>query len=240
VKCWGAPSLGVAVQNVAEAFQVSAGGSHSCAVLSDGTVKCWGSNSSGQLGDGSLASSTSGVAVQNVTGAVQVSAGGSHSCAVLSDGTVKCWGSNSSGQLGDDALDNQNVAVSVPNVFGVNSLSTNSESSCVTLINGNVKCWGLQSANLDFDSTISVFGKVAEPDSFKQTVRELNRTSIKWTKPYSGASTVDKYRVRWSLDGQSWNEEEAVSSSFNLSDLSPNQEINFKIAAHLANTGVWI
>ena len=232
VKCWGAPSPGVAVQNVSGAVQVSAGGSHSCAVLSDGTVKCWGSNSSGQLGDGSTANSTAGVAVQNVSGAVQVSAGGSHSCAILSDGSVKCWGSNSSGQLGDDALANQSVAVIVPNVSGANSLSTNSESSCITLVNGNVKCWGLQSANLDFDATISVFGKVAQPDAFQQTVRELNRASIKWVQPYAGASIVDKYRVRWSLDGQSWTEEESSTPSFDLNGLASNQEINFKIAAH--------
>ena len=120
----------------------------------------------------------------------------------------------------------------MPNVSHANSLSTNSDSSCITSFNGNVKCWGSQSANLDFNATISVFGKVAQPDTFQQTIRELDRVSIDWVQPYAGDSTVDKYRVRWSLDGQSWTEEESIAPSFGLGGLAPNQEINFRIAAH--------
>lgn len=85
---------------------ISAGGSHSLALTSDGQLAAWGANSSGQLGTGGsaggsaipVAVSRSGVlAGKSVTA---IAAGGSHSVALLSDGTLAAWGLNSSGQLG--------------------------------------------------------------------------------------------------------------------------------------------
>jgi alpha-tubulin suppressor-like RCC1 family protein len=66
----------------------------------DGTVRCWGSNASGQLGNGTTTDSTSPITVSMITNAIAISAGGAHTCALLSDGTVACWGFNFSGQLG--------------------------------------------------------------------------------------------------------------------------------------------
>ena len=84
------------------ATSISAGSRHTCAVLSEGTVKCWGSGSSGQLGDGSTTSTQSTpVSVSSISTATSVSAKGPHTCAVLSGGTVKCWGYGNYGQLGD-------------------------------------------------------------------------------------------------------------------------------------------
>ncbi|MBI2400283.1 MAG: hypothetical protein HYV23_04390, partial [Deltaproteobacteria bacterium] len=82
------------------ASSLSTGDFHSCAV-SSGAVKCWGRNSSGQLGDDTVFDSFFPVLVTGMTDAVQVSAGGSHTCALFSDGTVWCWGNNADGQLGD-------------------------------------------------------------------------------------------------------------------------------------------
>lgn len=91
----------------------AAGYAHSCALLADNTIMCWGENFDGQLGNGSVigfipphpsASSTSTivpVAVSSISTASQVSLGQFHSCALLLNGTVRCWGKNSSGQLGD-------------------------------------------------------------------------------------------------------------------------------------------
>lgn len=92
------------------ARQIVAGSDHTCALLDDGSVKCWGYNTYGQLGQGDgrdrgIASGDMGdalPAVQLGAGrtAVKITAGRYHTCALLDDATLKCWGSNTRGQLG--------------------------------------------------------------------------------------------------------------------------------------------
>ncbi|HEY3357241.1 MAG TPA: kelch repeat-containing protein, partial [Polyangia bacterium] len=74
---------------------------HTCVILQDGTVKCWGVGSSGQLGEGNSLDRGAPVVVAGVTNARSLAVGGYHACAVLTDDTMKCWGSNTYGQLGD-------------------------------------------------------------------------------------------------------------------------------------------
>ena len=86
--------------------KVSAGYHHSCAILDNGDVKCWGRDQYGQLGDGGTNTDTntpSSTAIDLGTGrtAVAVSAGGYHTCAILDNGDLKCWGKDNYGQLGD-------------------------------------------------------------------------------------------------------------------------------------------
>ena len=91
----------VVVLDVADAVEVAAGAWHACARLRDGHVSCWGSNSSGELGDGGAGGSgRTATSAVGITTAVQIEAGWSHSCALLADGSVQCWGSNGTGQLG--------------------------------------------------------------------------------------------------------------------------------------------
>jgi alpha-tubulin suppressor-like RCC1 family protein len=135
------------VPGITNAVQVSIGIGHVCVLLSNGTVKCWGSGASGQLGFGSTTSVTSTpMLVSGISSAVQVSAGGNTSCAVLSDGTVKCWGSNSSGMLGNGSTTNSSSPVTVTGVSNAVSVAVSAGSSvCATLSSGSigsVKCWG--------------------------------------------------------------------------------------------------
>src|SRR5262245_32278448 len=81
--------------------QVVTGGRHSCALLSDGTARCWGYNFYGQLGDDSRVRRLQPVTVSGLSNAATLAAGQDHTCALLSDGTGRCWGRNDSGQLGD-------------------------------------------------------------------------------------------------------------------------------------------
>src|SRR5437867_3937554 len=82
---------------------VDLGAFYSCALLQDGTVRCWGQNDLGQLGNGTTTSSSTPVAAAGITGAAAVTAGGFHTCTRFPDGTVQCWGRNNAGQLGDPA-----------------------------------------------------------------------------------------------------------------------------------------
>jgi len=98
----------------------SAGRSHTCAMgrtssgSSTGDVYCWGSNGSGQLGDGTVTKRTNPVLVTGGFSFLSVSAGGNHTCGVTAEG-VYCWGSNSAGQLGNGGTGDSNVPVKVAN-----------------------------------------------------------------------------------------------------------------------------
>ena len=96
---------------------IAAGYSHTCALISDGTVTCWGNNYSGQLGDGSTTNSNLPVAVTGGALAgktvTDITAGYYHTCALISDGTVTCWGWNGYGGLGDGGNTDSNVPVAV-------------------------------------------------------------------------------------------------------------------------------
>lgn len=156
VDCWGnneAPGqLGngstapisdtpVAVSGITSATQISTGGSHSCALLTGGQVRCWGANGVGELGNGGTTPSSIPVAVTGIANATQVSAGGSHSCALLTTGQIKCWGSNISGELGDGTTVTSTVPVPVSGITNATRISNNNQ-SCALLSDGQVDCWG--------------------------------------------------------------------------------------------------
>jgi alpha-tubulin suppressor-like RCC1 family protein len=82
------------------ATALAAGGAHACALIADGTVRCWGANYRGQLADGTTTFRSAPVAVDGLSDAVGITAGNRHTCAVRRNRTVWCWGANDSGQLG--------------------------------------------------------------------------------------------------------------------------------------------
>ena len=94
------------VGNLSGIVSLTAGYQHVCALTSSGTVFCWGSNATGQLGNDTTNQEFTPVEVLGVAGAgdlsniVNLSAGNGHTCALASTGNVYCWGANSSGQLG--------------------------------------------------------------------------------------------------------------------------------------------
>jgi alpha-tubulin suppressor-like RCC1 family protein len=129
-------------------------GNHVCAVKEDGTVRCWGSNSSGQLGNGTGGAgqfSASPVTVgSNLTDAVAVAVGTAHSCALRATGSVACWGANSSGTLGDGTQTSRSSPVPVLNpdgstLIGVVAIAAGSSHTCAVRVDGTARCWGSKS-----------------------------------------------------------------------------------------------
>jgi alpha-tubulin suppressor-like RCC1 family protein len=85
---------------------IAAGSAHGLALKDDGIVWAWGNNNSGQLGDGTNATSTRPVQVSNLDGVKAIDGGGGYSLALKNDGTVWAWGGNFFGQLGDGTTTN--------------------------------------------------------------------------------------------------------------------------------------
>ena len=128
-----------------------------CALLSDGTVHCWGGNNAGQLGNGTKTNSNMPIEVPGITNAIAIAAGGFNSCALLADGTVLCWGYNDYGQLGSLGADTCDKPTGEKVVLSVNcstvpiivgqftnaaALAVDGATACVLFNGGTVRCWG--------------------------------------------------------------------------------------------------
>lgn len=130
--------------------EIAAGQSHSVALLSDGTMVAWGTNSSGQLGTGNTTLSALPVAVLS-NGAlagirfVAIAAGASHTLALSSDGRVFSWGSNQSGQLGRGSGTSTPAAITGGGMLEgqpVIAIAAGASHSLALASNGRVFAWG--------------------------------------------------------------------------------------------------
>ena len=117
-------------------------GGHTCVVVADGTVRCWGSNGAGQLGDETTGTPLGSVQVKGITTAVAVTTGKDHSCALLVDATVRCWGDNTFGQLGNGLFAPSLQPVTVRDITNAVSISGGSKHTCVRRSDGTIACWG--------------------------------------------------------------------------------------------------
>ena len=110
VNCWGeiinAEVTGAVIRNM-----LSSGEAHACTMKTEGLV-CWGSNSNGQLGNGSLDDSDVDIPVEGLEQSIiALAAGEKHTCVIYEDETVACWGKNELGQLGNNSTDDSDLPV---------------------------------------------------------------------------------------------------------------------------------
>ena len=128
-------------------ISVSSGLKHTCVVLVTATLKCWGDNSEGQLGDGTNTNSNSPLSVSS--GSNTISLGGSHTCTLDNFNALYCWGDNSEGQLGIGSTADQISPTQV--IFsGAKfpiTIASGGNYSCSSLNNDLLSCWGGSSSN---------------------------------------------------------------------------------------------
>jgi alpha-tubulin suppressor-like RCC1 family protein len=127
------------------AVSVAVGGGHACAVISDGTMRCWGRGAEGQLGDGAGTQRNYATLVAgSITNFASVDAGAYHTCAVLADGTARCWGQGTFGQLGNGSTTGQlsPVGVLLSGTDRAKAIDVGDYHSCALIVNGTVRCWG--------------------------------------------------------------------------------------------------
>ena len=134
----------VAVAGLAGVVQVASAAefAHSFALLSDGTVRAWGRNNSGALGDGTTVQQLRPVVVNGLSGVISLATGVLHSTALTADGQVWAWGWNNAGQLGDGTFTDRALPGLVPGVTGVVYVGTGGDN--VTALKGDrtVVGWG--------------------------------------------------------------------------------------------------
>jgi alpha-tubulin suppressor-like RCC1 family protein len=135
--------------------ELEAGGLHTCAIQSDGSVWCWGLNNSGQTGTGGTFGFVGTPARASVIDSVvEIAVGGAHTCARKADGTLWCWGWNGKGQLGDGTqggtmcssglAECKLVPVQVSALADqVVEVTASFGHSCARKSDGTVWCWGL-------------------------------------------------------------------------------------------------
>ena len=167
VECWGSNSYGqigdgtdalssfipLAVLGITTATAIAAGADHTCALLDNQRVQCWGDNQFGALGDATNTSSNIPVTVLGITTATSVAAGGSETCALLADAAVECWGYNGFGQFGDGTYNDSNIPVPVSDINNATAIAVGGYHACAILANQTTKCWGFNGSGELGDAT---------------------------------------------------------------------------------------
>ncbi|MDQ6423101.1 fibronectin type III domain-containing protein [Paenibacillus sp. LHD-117] len=163
VKAWGSSSSGglglgnttsrnipTTIAGLTGVKQLTAGSSssHTLALMEDGSVKAWGSNSYGQLGLGLEDTSDRNIptTILGLTGVKQIAAGSYYTLALMEDGTVKAWGNNVSGQLGLGDTTSRSIPVTITGLTGVKQLSAGNSHMMALMEDGTIKAWGSNSS----------------------------------------------------------------------------------------------
>ena len=134
---------------------LAAGGTSSCGLPADGVAWCWGNNTFGQLGDGTVTNAAQHEP-RAVTGPVRFTSltmGRAHACGLDADGAAWCWGENSYGQLGDESTDDRLTPTAVAGDHQFVSLTGGLDHTCGLDTDGAAWCWGANTVGQLGDGT---------------------------------------------------------------------------------------
>jgi alpha-tubulin suppressor-like RCC1 family protein len=202
----------VRVPNLADVVAISAGPSHALALLNDGSVRAWGANSMGQVGDGTTADRDRPVAAQGVRNAVAIAAGGRASLAILSDGSVMAWGSQ------DNSLKPRPVPTVVTGARRIRSVAAGGGHAVAITEIGEVMTWGVNEVyDLGRGRDATSVPALVKGITDAQSVAARERTSVvvlasgrimtwgvvrEWTRPEPVMSpTASPFPILLWLDG---------------------------------------
>ena len=148
----------IQISGITDAVEISVSGT-TCFRRANGDLYCWGLNSFGQIGDGTLTDRPAPTQVQGISGnAAQVGVGGWHSCARTTDGRVLCWGKNTEGNTGDGTNISPRSSPVDTALTNVRQIAVGRQHSCAIRGTGTVLCWGLNdSGEVGDGTTVSRF-----------------------------------------------------------------------------------
>ena len=217
VSCWGegsdgrlgnggtsdksTPTLTSSLGTGRTAVALSSGGFHTCAILDNGAVACWGDGAYGQLGNGGTSDKTTPTLTSSLgTGrtAVALSSGYHHTCAILDNGAVSCWGRGSGGQLGNGATSDiftPTLTSSLGTGRTAVALSSGAYHTCAILDNGDVSCWGM-----GFNGRL---GNGGTSDKLTPTLTSslgTGRTAALSERDFDGDGTFNIFQAHSNLD----------------------------------------
>jgi alpha-tubulin suppressor-like RCC1 family protein len=156
-QCWGDNSFGevgnntwgvtnpvpTPVSGLTGAVAINCGGGSTCALINDGTARCWGANVRGEIGDGTTTMRLTPVPVSNLSDAVAIVTSDSLvTCALRVSGGVLCWGDNSSGGVGDGTYNDRYVPTPVSGLTNIVNIAISGSSSYALRADGTLWAWG--------------------------------------------------------------------------------------------------
>ncbi len=173
------------------AFSLAAGDAHSCAIRG-GPLYCWGTNSDGRVGNGTMVDATAPAQVGLERTWVKVSAGERHTCALKVDGTAWCWGANGAGQLGQNDTQSRTTPAQVSLPLPGVDLQSKASFSCALLTDHSLWCWGS-----NFEGQLGLDDAFNSPD---QLTPQRTVTDAGWKTFSTGQGHACAIRV----DGSLW------------------------------------